>query len=304
MQESAKEMYWLNSCASVRLRWRSKKSFSAGERGNLSLGQFFLDRFAERMIVRRRQIRLVAGRVDRGHHREKAGAGIELPGFGRERGRREGRQQEKRKRDTGQFIYALEYSSLPYRTCSRSFRFTPGAPLGLPAGLPAGLTAGRAIATSMFLQTVAVHAWPRKCQLGGAGAGAPHLGREHRLPLKSPAEPAQFGVREILRRRLVPRPHRLQSAGGNDRCGPVVADRRFAGQFLRQPAAHCPSRRCAIPARASPSPAGNRHPAEPGRRSKARLRAVFPPAPSNRPPAASPRSGHVPCKFVHFRKLN
>ena len=33
LQESANEMYWLSSCASVRLRWLSKNSFNGPSEG-------------------------------------------------------------------------------------------------------------------------------------------------------------------------------------------------------------------------------------------------------------------------------
>ena len=51
-QESAKEMYWLSSCASVRLRWLSKNSFRRDEGGNVALGELGLDGGADGVVIR------------------------------------------------------------------------------------------------------------------------------------------------------------------------------------------------------------------------------------------------------------
>ena len=48
----------------------------------LRLASSCADRHAERMIAGRRQVGIVPGRIDRGHHREKTGAGVKLAGFG------------------------------------------------------------------------------------------------------------------------------------------------------------------------------------------------------------------------------
>ena len=49
------------------------------ERRDILLGQLIADRFAQRMIVRRIDLRVVARGIDRGHNGEKRWAGVELP---------------------------------------------------------------------------------------------------------------------------------------------------------------------------------------------------------------------------------
>ena len=53
----------------------------AGERRNIAFREFLANRQAQRMIAGGCQVGVVPRRIDRGHHREKSGAGVKLAGF-------------------------------------------------------------------------------------------------------------------------------------------------------------------------------------------------------------------------------
>src|SRR3982074_223114 len=68
------------------------------------------------------------------------------------------------------------------------------------------------------------------------GSRAMNLGRKQGLPVKPPTEPAHFGLGEIFRRRLIPRPRNLDVAAKLDLRWLIDAERRLTGQFLGRPA--------------------------------------------------------------------